>query len=234
MAIVGAVLIAEGAVWLLRPEGVIEPVEVSESAYFSPAELERARDFREGQRLLGLAGTAVTGAVLVLMVARPPRRVIALAERGGRGRQLAAGALLGAGLVVALRLAPLPLEAIAHQRAVDVGLATQSWGAWAWDLAKATAIAALFAALAAALFLALMRRFPRRWWIGGALAVVAIELLLVWLAPVVLAPLFNRYSDLPPGPARSDVIALAREAESTSAMFSSSTPLAGRAPPMHS
>jgi STE24 endopeptidase len=213
VAVVGALLIAEAAVWLLRPDESIEPVSVSESDYFSAAELERARDYASGQRLLGLGVLAVQGAVLVLAVARPPRRAVALAERSARGHELVAGALVGAGLVAAVELAPLPLRAIARQRSLDAGLATQSWEGWAWDVAKGLGIGMVLAGAAAALFLAMMRRYGRRWWLAGAGAVVAIEVLLVWLGPVVLAPLFNRYSELPPGRTRSDVVALAREAD---------------------
>jgi STE24 endopeptidase len=210
VVVVGALLVAEAAVWVLRPDEVVKPASVPESRYFSAAELERAHDFASGQRLLALGALAVQGAVLVLAVARPPRRAIRFAERAARGHELAAGALVGAGLVVAVELAPLPLRAIARQRALDVGLATQSWEDWAWDVAKGLGIGVVLAAGGAALFLALMRRFPRRWWAAGAAAVVAIEVLFVWLAPVVLAPLFNRYSELPPGRTRSDVVALAQ------------------------
>jgi Zn-dependent protease with chaperone function len=212
VVVVGALLVAEVAVWLLRPEEAFEPAAVSESQYFSAAELERARDFASGQRLLGLGTLAVQGAVLVFAVARPPRRSIGLAERAARGHDLAAGALLGGGLVAVVELAPLPLRAIARQRSLDVGLATQSWENWAWDVAKGLGVGVVLAAAGAVLFLALMRRCPRRWWLGGAVSVLAIEVLLVWLGPVVLAPIFNRYSELPQGRTRSDVVALAREA----------------------
>ena len=46
----------------------------------------------------------------------------------------------GAALSVGLALVALPLDAIARQRAVDVGLVTQSWGGWAVDLLKSLGI----------------------------------------------------------------------------------------------
>jgi STE24 endopeptidase len=211
-AVVGAVLVAEAAVWILRPQGAIEPDPVSESHYFSSAQLERAHDFSGAQRLLGFGTMAVQGAVLVLLIVRPPRNAVRIVEGAARGRALVAGAVLGAALAAAVQLAPLPLRAVAHQRAVDFGLSTQGWGGWTWDVAKATTIGVLLSAGGAALFLALMRRFPRSWWVGGAAAVVAIEIVFVWLGPVVLAPLFNRFERLPEGRIRSDVETLARRA----------------------
>jgi STE24 endopeptidase len=63
-----------------------------------------------------------------------------------------------------------------------------------------------------ALGVALVRRFPQGWWASAAVAVVAVSTAVVFLAPVVLDPVFNRFTPLPQGPLRQDVLALAREA----------------------
>jgi STE24 endopeptidase len=211
-AVVAAVLVAEAAVWLLRPDGVIDPLPVSESAYFSAAELDRAHDFRDLQRLIGIGGLVAQGALLALLVARPPRSAIARAQRLARDRPVVGAALVGAGVILAVQLVGLPFGAWAHERAADVGLSTQDWGAWMSDRAKAVAVAGVLAAGGAALFSVLMRRFPRRWWLAGAGAAVAIEIVFVWLAPVVVDPLFNRYEDLPQGRTRAAVTQLAERA----------------------
>jgi STE24 endopeptidase len=95
---------------------------------------------------------------------------------------------------------------------VDVGLSTQSLGSWLGDWAKATAIGAVLAGLVGTLALALIRRFGSRWWIPGSVAVVVGAALFTWVAPVVLAPLFNKFEPLPAGRARSDVLELASKA----------------------
>ena len=74
-----ALLIAEGAVLVLRPAQDLDPVPVSASSLFRPAELERARDYAGGQRLLGLGAIAAQAGVLVLLVAASS------APRGGAG-----------------------------------------------------------------------------------------------------------------------------------------------------
>lgn len=212
VAAVATVVVAEAAVWLLRPGGLIDPVPVSEATHFTASQLERAHDFRDLQRLIGLGGLAAQGIVLALLVVRPPRAAIVRAERLVRGRPLAAAAVVGAGIAVVVQAAGLPFAAWAHERAADVGLSTQDWGAWLWDRAKSAGVGVVLAAALAVLFVGLIRRFPRRWWIAGAGAVVAIEIVFVWLAPVVLDPLFNRYEDLPQGRARAAVTELARKA----------------------
>src|SRR5256714_14199980 len=196
IALVAVVVVAEAAVLLLRPRGgVIDPAPVSVRSYFSGQELARARDFRRPQLALYAGQVAVELGVLVWLVRRPPRRL-----RGPYRRPLVAGAAGGAALAVVLAVAPLPLAAIARQRSIDVGLTTQSWGGWVGDLVKSTAIGAVFAGAGAALLLALMRRFPRGWWLPGSAVVVAVSAAFLYVGPVVLDPIFNRFEPLPPGP----------------------------------
>jgi STE24 endopeptidase len=212
IAVLAAIVVAEGAVWLLRPDRTLEPLDAPESAYFTEAQLDRAHDYASDRRLIALLGLACEGGALVLLVVRPPRRAVRAIERATGGRRLAAGALAGAALALVVQAAGLPAAALAHDRAVDVGLSTQSWGEWAVDTVKSGGIGLVFAGAGAALFLWVIGRFPRRWWIGATAITVAITVVFVWLAPVVLAPLFNNYEKLPAGPARSDVIELAQRA----------------------
>jgi STE24 endopeptidase len=127
-------------------------------------------------------------------------------------RPILAAAGTGAGIVLVLVLAGLPLAVDAQRRAVHVGLSTQSWGAWLGDVSKATALNAGFAAVGGALLLGLVRRFPRHWWAPAAGCVFAVGVLTTWLFPVVIDPLFNRFEPLPRGQLRSEVLQLARRA----------------------
>jgi STE24 endopeptidase len=61
--------------------------------------------------------------------------------------------------------------------------------------------------------MALLRRFGRRWWIPGSVAVVLLAVVFAWLAPVLLAPVFNRFEALPDGSrVRADVLRLGERA----------------------
>jgi Zn-dependent protease with chaperone function len=202
----GIATAAAGAATLaLRPRsGLIAPAPARAEAYFSPAELDRIHDYVGPQRALAIGGLVLTGAALVVVAMRPPRPLL----RDYARRRLATAAT-GAGLVVAIGLVGLPLAAVSHQRAVDYGLSTQNWGEWAGDVAKSEAIAAVFAGLGAVVLVALIRRFPRRWWIPAGVVAVAIGAVFTFLAPVVLEPIFNKFTPLPPGQLRSDVLRLA-------------------------
>jgi Zn-dependent protease with chaperone function len=210
LAILVAAAAAAAATFLLRPRsGMIDPAAVDVEAYFSAAQIERAEDFRDTQRLLGLAGIAVSGAALAALAWRPPRPLPAALAR----RPVLGGAAAGAGISLLLVVVGLPLAAWRHDRAFDVGLSTQSWGPWLGDAAKSAGIGAALAGAGGAVALALVRRFPRRWWIPGSGVVVAFGVVTIWLWPVVVDPLFNDFEPLPEGRLRSDVLELARRAD---------------------
>ena len=212
LAIVVTGVAAGAATLLLRPRsGLIQPVGVDPAAYFSPEQLRRAGDFRELQRLIGLGGLLVSGGTLALLALRPPRRLQRLLERAG-SRPVAGGAVTAAGLSAVLAVADLPLSLWAHERAVEAGLSTQSLAAWLGDAGKTTAIGAVFAAIGGALAIALIRRFPGRWWIPAAAVVTGFAVLVLYLSPVLIDPLFNRFEPLPRGELRSEVLGLAEAA----------------------
>jgi len=207
VAIVAALVVAEAAVLIMRPRDLLEPLDVAARAYFSAAQIERAEDFRSGQLWLFGARTAIELALLVLIVARPPRVLLA-----ARRRQVPAGAAAAAALSVAISAATLPVRAIARERAKDVGLVTQDWVGYAGDVAKSTAIGAVLAGAGGALLVFGMRRFGRGWWAPAAAVIVCFGVVTTYLTPIVLDPLFNRFTPLPAGPTRSAVLSLAREA----------------------
>ncbi len=213
-AAVAMVLVAEAAVWLLSPrDQPPDPVPVAEGDYFAPAELERAREYRSGQRALLIAGLALEGAVLVAVALGHPAPVRRWLERRGE-RPLAGAALVGGALAAVTQLVTLPSALIAHERAVDVGVSSQSLGSWLWDYVRAGAIAIALTAVGALLLMALVRRFPRRWWLPAGAGVTVLAALFVWIAPVLLAPIFNKFEPLPEGSrARGDVLELGDRAE---------------------
>ena len=162
----------------------------------------------------GWEGLAAQGAVLVLLVARPPRRGMRALDRAARGTQRGGdgarrrragardqrrgttvrrhGTRAGRG-----RRASRPSPGADGSRIRSSRWRSRScWRRWA-PRCSLLADPPLPAALVAS-------PGRQRW--------SAIVVLFVWLAPVVLDPLFNRYTELPPGRARSDVEELARRA----------------------
>jgi STE24 endopeptidase len=209
---VAAIVAAEAAVWLLRPrDGVVHPDPVPASRYFSPRELTRAHDFRSGQRLLFFAGLALEGGVLVLLASGRPRTVRRALDRAA-ARPLLGAAVAGAGISLIVASVSLPLQVASHDRAVDVGLSTQRLGGFLSDAAKGGAVGIVLAGVGAVVAVGFQRRFRRGWWLAATASVIAFEVVFVWLTPVVLAPLFNRFTPLPEGATRREVVELANRA----------------------
>jgi STE24 endopeptidase len=209
IALVAAVVVAEGAVLLLRPRDVgPAPVPVDARAYFSPAQLEKAEDFRSGQLWLYGASLLIELGVLVVLVRKAPPRLRAFGAR----HPVLAGAAIAAGISVTLTLATLPVSAISRQRAKEVGLVTQSWLGWVGDVAKSQGIAIVLWGAGGALLVVGMRRLGRRWWIAGSVVVIAFGVIITYASPVVLDPLFNKFTPLKQGRTRSDVLELAKRA----------------------
>lgn len=207
-ALLIVVVLAQAGVGLLRPRDAgPSPKRVDPTAYFSPAELERADAYRGRQLAYYGAGLAIQTGVLVLLVARPPRRLVAAARK-----PVLLGAAAGAGISLLLGAAALPVRGLARQASKEVGLATQGWGAYAGDVLKGELIGAGLAALGGALVVWAIRRFGPRWWLPATAVVVAYGVVLTYLAPVVLEPLYNDFQPLPDGPLRTDVVAMARDA----------------------
>ena len=203
-----AVIVAELAVWLLSPQADFpDPLPVAEERFFDSGELATARDYRTEQRNLFLIRFGLQIALLIgfaLGWPRVARRALAVLGR----HPILGGPRAIATISLALALVALPLAALAHSNAVDVGISTQSFLDWLTDRGKTIGIAALLAAAGAALLLGVQRRLRRTWWVGAAGVIVIYAVVISWLAPVVLAPLFNNFEELPPGAARDSVIEL--------------------------
>ena len=206
--LLAAVVVAQAAVVVMRPRDPsprAAPVDARD--YFTARQIDRARDFRNPQLALYGATVVIELAVLALLVRRPPRWL----RRASR-RQVLAGAAAAAAVSVLTALAPLPVNAIARQRSIDVGLTTRSWPGWFADLGLSVAISATFAAIGGALLVVAIRRLGRAWWAAGAVLIVLFGVATTYGSPVLIDPLFNRFEPLEPGRTRTTVLDLARRA----------------------
>ena len=207
-AVVVALLVAELLVLLMTPRsGLITPLPVDAAHWFTPAQLSRAASFNGLQLWLGIAALLVKAVVLTLIVLRAPARL-----RGPYRHPIIVSGLVGAAISITVVLALIPLSALMRQRSIDYGLTTGSWAEWGWDLARGAGIAAIIAAIATIIAVALIRRMPRRWWIPASALIVLGGVLITFAGPLVIDPIFNRFTPLPAGPARSSVVELAGRA----------------------
>ena len=92
------------------------------------------------------------------------------------------------------------------------GLSSQGAGAWAGDRAKGLAVDIATTAPILWLLFWLIAKSPRRWafWFWGAL--IPLIAFGIFVAPLVVDPLFNKFTPLPDGPLKTRIEALAAKA----------------------
>ncbi|MEA1675370.1 M48 family metallopeptidase [Nitrospirillum sp. BR 11163] len=93
------------------------------------------------------------------------------------------------------------------------GLMNQTLGDWFGDQLIQLAISSLFGGLLIWALYAIVRRLGRRWWIWATAFSVAALAVIVVVTPVFLAPLFNKYEAMKPGPVREALLSMARSNE---------------------
>lgn len=90
------------------------------------------------------------------------------------------------------------------------GMANNTFGEWLSDQMKMLAIALVLGSLFLGLLYIVFRRAPRTWWVWGTALSILFAAFSVMIAPVYLAPLFNKYTPVPEGPVRERILSLAR------------------------
>jgi len=76
------------------------------------------------------------------------------------------------------------------------GFNTKTLKLWITDLMKSLVLSAILGGLFLFLFLALLIHGGKSWWLWAWVSVGIFELLMIWLYPVVIAPLFNKFDPI--------------------------------------
>ena len=95
-------------------------------------------------------------------------------------------------------------------RQTQYGLTSQALGGWFADWGKGLIVGLIMNVILFSLIYWIMRLSPRRWWLWGGLVTSAFLIFGIVVAPVVIEPLFNKYTPAPAGPMRETVVAMAR------------------------
>ena len=88
------------------------------------------------------------------------------------------------------------------------GFNTKTFRVWVNDLLKSLALSALLGGLLLWLFLTLVVRGGTAWWVWAWILMGAFELLMMWLYPVIIAPLFNKFEPIANKELENDIRAL--------------------------
>ena len=224
--VVGLAVAAVVAVPWRRPPSRAD--QLAALAELPPEQVRRGRALRAalrppgyGSMLLGLAVAAGLG------FTSAGARLVEWAARPFGGHWLAAAVLGGLAVVLAGQVVTLPLGAWRHAVLTGHGLATQSWGGWLADRGKSYLVTAVVATVALSAFFGAARLLPHWWWAVAAAGAAGLVVLLSFVFPLLVEPLFNRFTPLPMGPLRDRLLALAARDQVPVARCWSPTPRGG-------
>jgi Zn-dependent protease with chaperone function len=162
----------------------------------TPDQLRQSEGLHRTNVVLSLASTIFGLAVLVVLIAvRFGPKVQRVAESISR-RRLAQAFIFVPALLLTLAIFDLPLAIYGHHISRAYGLSVQGWGSWLADQAKAELLVVPLTTLCAWGFYTGIRRSPRRWWFYTWLITLPIMAAMVFAAPVIIDPIFNRFEPL--------------------------------------
>jgi STE24 endopeptidase len=207
--VVAAVLLAALAAvtvpWDWVPGGHLVPRTAQ--SLFSPAQIARAERYSHLQRVAGWTSYALSLAVLLVLGLTP---LGARLLRRLTPRRWWLAVPIGALLVLVLeRLVEVPFWVAEHRTDQHYGISRQAWGPWAVDQAKGFGVSWVVTALALLVAVGLARRTPRWWFAWAAAGALVLALAGSFLYPVVVEPLFNRFTPMADGPFKQSVLRLA-------------------------
>lgn len=190
-------------------------VEAATRAYlatFSGAARAKSDAYFEGGYWLVLWNAVVgVGIVWALLRFGVAARLSAWSGRVTRGH-FAGGILLWTLAFLALTtLITLPWSIYTDfVREHQYGMSNQNFGQWFGDQAKGFAISVPVTALIITAIMLRVRRSPRRWWVSAGVGAVVVLAFFLAAGPVLIEPLFNKYTPMAASPLRTSILKLAQ------------------------
>ena len=182
--------------------------------YFFPEQIARGKAYRFENRVLYFVSLGIQVTALVLLLTSGAGGALRgfVARMGGHRPWLSA-LFLSASVLVLLSAVSLPLSLYSgyfHEHAY--GLSTQRLPDWFLDYGKSLLVnVALFAPVGLVLW-ALIRRFSGGWWLPAWGAAGLGMLLLVFIAPILIDPIFHSFRPIPDPAFRERALRLAERA----------------------
>ena len=88
------------------------------------------------------------------------------------------------------------------------GFSTITWKIWVADLIKSMILSVILGGIMISAFMGFISYLPKTWWFWAWLFFTLFELILLWLYPVLIAPLFNKYEPIKDESLKEKIVAL--------------------------
>ncbi len=118
-----------------------------------------------------------------------------------------------AALAVISGIAGLPFD-LYHTFVLErkYGFSTITWKLWLADLFKSLLISAIMMAIIVSALIAFITYLPKSWWFWGWAFFTLFQLVMLWLYPVLIAPLFNKFEPIQDESLKEKIMALLSKA----------------------
>jgi Zn-dependent protease with chaperone function len=169
---------------------------VPQQAYtLPPDKLAKSIAISRIRNILNLAGSLWGIAFLWLLLAFGAWAGIERWTQGISNRRWVQGLVFFAAFFVITTLASLPLDWIGHHYEHSYGISVQGWGSWLGDEAKVLGLTLAIGVPVLLLFNWIVRRWPRRYWLGIWVITLPILVCFLLIFPF-LVPLFIQQEPL--------------------------------------
>jgi STE24 endopeptidase len=112
-------------------------------------------------------------------------------------------------VLVVETLVTAPMAVASHRVALHYDISREGWGAWAADQGKGVLVSWVATSVLVLVALGCARRSPRWWFAWAGAAALVLTMAGSFLYPVLVEPLFDRFTPMQPGPFKSSVFRLA-------------------------
>ena len=133
--------------------------------------------------------------LLVLLRLGVVARLRDFAERRGAKGWLEA-LIFVPSLVFLLGVLRLPISVYGHGLSLRYQQSVEGWGSWFWDWTKTELLTMGLGLLVALILAAVIRWKPETWWLYFWFAAIPLATFLVFIAPWVIDPMFNKFEPL--------------------------------------
>ncbi len=176
-----------------------------------PAALQKAHDYTVGKEWM-LLWSLIVSAVVTWLFIRSGILDRLSGKLGGKRDNLRAFVIAFVYFIVAAILT-LPWDLYADWfRERSYGRTAQPLSDWLFQLGISTLITAVIGGIFMLAVYWLIRRAGRLWWVWAGVVTAALFAFLMLLAPVLIEPLFNKYTPVPPGQVHDAVVEMAQRA----------------------
>jgi STE24 endopeptidase len=162
-----------------------------------PEKLKKAIEYSDARNREHFVGVAYGVLVLIGLLAwKVAPKFRDVAEIVMPKRRIGQAFVFGALIVLTTDVLNLPLELYGHNLAVQYQQSVQGWGSWFRDWAMGELVGIILTGFLLWILYGVIRRSPGRWWFYFWLASIPLLVFLMFVSPLIIDPLFNKFEPL--------------------------------------